>query len=306
MEFKMGMIIAPRNCTLEELRQVWHLADSSGFHRVSTSDHLREPRWDTGSCYEATAILTLLAAQTTNVRVGSRVFCIGYRNPAVLAQSAAAIDHASKGRLELGLGAGWYELEHLAFGMAFPPIRTRMEMLEEGVQIISSMLNQGETTFTGKHYRVDKAACSPRPVQKKVPIWIGGIGERHTLRIAASYADGWAGPDMVPAVYQHKLQVLDRWCEKAGRDPSEIERVPSLGFYMGTDSADAIKKRGFFSDQWRRRDTRSGLFGTPSEVVDLIGEYSNVGAHGLTLDLKAPFDLDALQAFVEEVMPAFA
>lgn len=313
MKLKIGIHAVAHDDTLEDLRRVWRMADSSGFHWLSTNDHFYSSSpWargdNTGPCFEATAIMAAMAAETKNVRVGDLVLCMGYRNPAVLAKTAITIDHVSNGRLELGLGAGWHETEHAAYGIPFPPVRTRMEMLEEGIQIVKSMLTQQETTFIGKHFRVEQALSVPRPVQEKPRVWIGGSGERRTLRIAARYADGWnMGSDGGTVEdYRRKIQVLDGWCETEGRDPAEIERSVVVAFYMGTDAADARRKSRAFPDQWRCRNEIGGLFGTPGEVVDLIGAYVDAGAQGVNLELEAPYDWEALQAFVEEVMPAFS
>ena len=178
MTIKLGMHSGPQNCTYEELRRLWHIADSSGFYWVSIWDHFYDnPSPDgSGPCFEAVSTLMALAAETRNVRVGSLVFCMGYRHPAVLAKAAVTIDHVSNGRLELGLGAGWFEMEYNAFGIPFPPVKTRLDALEEGVQVIRSMFAQEKTTFVGEHYQLTDAYCSPRPVQQPPRIWVGGGG----------------------------------------------------------------------------------------------------------------------------------
>ena len=303
----MGLHTIPQGSTIDELRRQWHIADCSGFDWVSVFDHLYPTETEKeGPCFEATALLGALATETRNVRVCCMVYCIGYRNPALLAKSAVTIDHLSNGRLELGLGAGWYEREHLASGIPFPPIQTRIEMLEEGVQIIKSMLEQEETTFIGKHYKVERVPSYPRPVQDKVKIWIGGLGERYTLRIVARYADCWNSPWVPPEVYRRKLQVLEGWCAKAERNLGEIERSINIGFYMGANDLEARRKPELFPKEWQAREEKGGVWGTPSEVVDLMGQYADAGVQGFDIGVKAPIDWDALQAFIEEVMPAFS
>ena len=146
-----------------------------------------------GPQYEGISMMTALAAETTNVRVGCLVFGMGYRNPAVLAKAAVTIDHISNGPLELGVGAGWYELEHPSYGPS-PPMGVRRDVLEEGVQVIRSMLSQKSTTLEGNHFQVEDAYSSPAPVQKSPRVWVGGLGERRTLRIVARHADGWNAP----------------------------------------------------------------------------------------------------------------
>ena len=164
---KFGIHSGPQNCTYEELRRVWHVADSSGFHQVSIWDHFYDdPSPDgSGSCFESISTLAALASETRNVRVAALALCVGYRHPAVLAKAAVTIDHISNGRLELGLGAGWVEREYHAFGIPFPSASARLDMLEEGIQIIKSMLGNRATTFQGNHFQVENAFCEPKPVQ---------------------------------------------------------------------------------------------------------------------------------------------
>ncbi|MEE9199636.1 MAG: TIGR03560 family F420-dependent LLM class oxidoreductase [Dehalococcoidia bacterium] len=310
MPLRIGLHAGPQDCTYQDLRRLWRIADSSGFYWVSVWDHFYEnPTVDgKGDCYEGIAIKAALAAETTNVRVGSLVFCIGYRNPALLAKAAATIDHISNGRLELGIGAGWYELEYLAYGYPFPPLKTRMDMLEEGAQIISSMFTQQGTTFHGEHYSVDNAYCFPPPVQKNPRLWIGGLGEKRTLRITARYGGGWNAAYVSPQVYQAKSQVLDRWCEVEDRDPAQIQRSVNVAFYMGADEAGVQGKRREFQQVWKDEpeELRSGvLLGTYKEAIEQVGAYVDVGVTDLNIAMRAPFDFDALQRFIEDVMPAF-
>ena len=223
MTLKLGIHTGQQECSYDDLRRVWRLADSTGFYWVSIWDHFYEqPMRDSkGDCFEGVAIMSALAAETTNVRVGSLVFGMAYRYPAVLAKAAATVDHVSGGRLELGLGAGWYELEHTTFGIPFLPVRDRMDVMEEGVQIIKTLLTEGSVTFEGKHFQLENANCFPMPVQRPPRVWVGGRGERRTLRIAARYADGWNVPYISPEEYAHKIGVLDRWCDVEDRDPAE-------------------------------------------------------------------------------------
>lgn len=310
MSFNLGIHTGQQDCSYEDLRRVWRLADSSGFYWVSIWDHFYEnPTVDgKGPCFEGVSIMTALAAETRRVRVGSLVFCMGYRHPALLAKAAVTVDHVSNGRLELGIGAGWYELEHQAFGIPFPPIRERMDKLEEGVQIIKSMLTDETTTFMGKHFQVEEANCFPRPVQTPPRVWVGGNGEQRTLRIAARHADGWNAPYISPEAYKHKIGVLDGWCEKEKRDPKALTRTVNVGFWMGATQAEARAERQRYNDQYgARAEERGGgmLFGTPREAVERVGQYIEAGAQGLNIALRAPFNWDALQSFAEEVVPAY-
>lgn len=300
MSIKLGVHSGQQDCSYEELRKIWHLADTSGLYWVSVWDHFYEApyRDGTGNCFEATATMAALAAETRNVRVGCLVFCMGYRNPGILAKSAATIDHISGGRLELGIGGGWHEAEHQAFGIPFRPVKERLDILEESVQIIRSLLTTEKTSFNGHYFKFEDAYCNPKPLQQSPRIWIGGRGETRTLRIVAKYADGWNAAYISAEDYQKKSKVLDQWCDVENRDPKSIQRNVNVHFQMGANKISAQKKRESFQGQ-------EALYGTPAEAIDQIGEYTKAGAEGLNIALRAPFDWDALQAFMEDVVPHF-
>src|SRR5262249_38824717 len=192
-----GVHTGPQNCRLDELRTVWRLADRSGFQWVSIWDHFYPamimPSDAQGPCFEAVSIMTALAAETKNVRVGSLVYCMAYRHPAVLANAMVTVDHVSGGRMELGLGAGWSQIEVDAYGIPFLPIKDRLGQLERRNRIIGGLFTEEVTTFKGKHYQVTEARCEPKPLTRP-RLWIGGMGEKRLLRIAARYADGWNTP----------------------------------------------------------------------------------------------------------------
>lgn len=310
MALRIGMHTGIQDVSYSDLRKLWQIADSNGFYWVSVWDHFYEnPTQDGKSpCFEAATTMAAIAAETQNVRIGCLVMAIGYRNPALLAKATVTIDHISNGRVEMGIGGGWYEMEFLAYGYPFPPIKTRLDQLEEGAQIIRSMLHNESTTFHGQHFSVDNAYLFPRPVQAHPRLWIGGLGEKRTLRIAARYADGWNAAYVAPEVYAAKNQVLDTWCDKEDRDPASITRSVNLGFYMGTNEADAIRKKEDVESAWADDPAyKPGgmLFGTADQVQDRIGQYVDIGATDLNIAFRAPFDFDAVQSFIEDVMPAF-
>ncbi len=326
MVLRIGLHTGPQHCTYDELSSLWRRADDSGFYWISVWDHFYESptRDGKGACFEAVSIMTALAAETRNVRVGCLVFCAGSRNPALLVKSAITIDHVSNGRLEFGLGFGPWEPEYRAFGYTYPPMKTRMDMVEEAAQISASMFRHEKTDFEGEHFTVRNAYCFPRPVQTPPRLWIAGVGEKRILRMVAKYADGWNVTYVSPEIFQAKSRVLDRWCEVEGRDPASIRRSVNLGFYMGVDELSANRKREEFESFWRFGESgaferaardfdeeftqlRGGmLLGTKNEVIDRMGEYVEAGVTDLNISMRAPFDLEAFQVFVEEVMPAFA
>ena len=307
-----GVHTGPQNCSYDDLRQVWHLADRSGFHWLSIWDHFYpatiDPSDVRGPCFEAISTMTALAAETTRARIGSLVYCMAYRHPAVLAKAMATVDHISGGRMELGLGAGWSQIEFDAYGIPFLPIKDRLDQLEEGVQIIRSMFAEETTTFSGKHYRITDARCEPKPLQKRPRIWIGGQGEKRLLRMTAKYADGWSVPFISPEQYARKNQILTQWCGKEARRPQDVVRSINVGLAIGRNEAEARRKRERLEEQFgvALAVLEPGmLIGTPQQVTDRIGEYVAAGADWIILALRGPFDVEGLQVFIDEVLPAF-
>ena len=307
---KFGIHTGQQDVAYDELRKLWRLADSSGFSWVSVWDHFYDvPYVDGGSpVFETVAIMTALAAETENVRVGCLVASAGFRSPAVLAKAATTVDHVSGGRATLGLGAGWYAKEYEAFGYDFPGPKQRLDMLEESVQIVQGLLTQSRTTFEGAHYQVRDAQFNPKPVQAKLPVWIGGAGERRTIPMAARYADGWNVAYISAEALAHKSAVLDQSCERIGRDPAELERSINVGFYINADAGEAERSRDEFYRVWSSmppgRDAGM-LFGTPDQVIEQIGRYVDTGVDLINIALRPPYDWEALQAFIEDVLPAF-
>ncbi len=308
MALKLGLQTGQQDCTYEELRRLWRLADESGFYWISIWDHHFESPPVNGQrpAFETVAIMSALALETTNVRVGCLVFSPAYRNPGLIAKSVTTIDHLSGGRAEIGLGAGWHEPEYKAFGFDFPRPGVREDQLEETAQVVRMMLHEGKATFDGAHFQMVDAFNEPRPLQDKMRIWIGGAGEKRTIPAAAKYADAWNGAYVAPDVFARKLTIVGAACEAIGREPSSMDNAVNLGFYMGTDEKSADAKRGQLP--WGKNDPRyhGQILGTAPEAIARIGEYIDAGAQQINLAMRAPFDWEAFQAFIEEVMPAFS
>jgi F420-dependent oxidoreductase-like protein len=304
---KFGLQTGQQDCTYEELRNLWRLADNSGFHWISIWDHHFEspPAGGQRPAFETVAIMSALALETTNVRVGCLVFSSAYRNPGIIAKAATTIDHLSNGRVEIGLGAGWHEPEYKAFGIDFPRPGLREDMLEETAEIVRQMLHQGEANFQGQHYQMDHAYNVPAPIQEHMPIWIGGAGEKRTIPAAAKYADAWNGAYVAADVFARKLEVVANACQAIDRDPATMGNAINLGFYMGVNEKEADIKRNNLP--WGPEDPRyhGQILGTPDQAVDQIGQFVKAGAQQINLAMRAPFDIDATQAFIEQVMPAF-
>ena len=312
MAMTFGIHIGHMGGPIDEMRKLWRFADTMGFDWFSVSDHFQEspPRGGDLDCFEGIATLTAAAVETKRVRLGSGVYCVVYRNPALLAKSLTTIDHLSGGRVDCGLGAGWHEIEASAYGYDFPRIGVREDMLEEYAQIMRMLLDPEtrRSNFQGQHFRLENAPNNPKPLQPRVPIWIGGRGEKRTLRAAARYADGWNGAYIGPEEWRKKSNVLGDWCEQERRDPKTILRSVNLGFYMGADANGAARGEKTFRQHWGPRgDERSGwLLGTPKPVMDMVAAFRDAGCARLNIAFReGPYDWDALRAFAEEVLPAF-
>jgi alkanesulfonate monooxygenase SsuD/methylene tetrahydromethanopterin reductase-like flavin-dependent oxidoreductase (luciferase family) len=248
---------------------------------------------DDAACLEAVAMHAALACSTNKVRCGSLVYSIGYRHPAVLAKAITAIDQLSGGRAEMGLGSGWAQVEYDAYGFPFPSAKVRLDQLEEGMQCLRGLLHDDVTTFEGDYFKLTNARNEPRPIQTRLPIWVGGGGEKRTLKIAARYADGWNVPFISSDQFAHKNGVLDEHCAVVGRDPSEIKRAINVGLAFSEESLQ--QQFGKISEF-----VRPGvLVGSDDEMMEAIGRYVAAGADQVNIALRAPFDLDALQRFSE-------
>jgi F420-dependent oxidoreductase-like protein len=310
MKMTFGIHVGHLAGPMDELRRLWKFADDRGFDWFSVSDHFQEspPQGGDRDCFEAVATMSAAAVETTRVRIGCLVYCINYRNPGLLAKVLTTIDHLSGGRAQCGIGAGWHEIEYRTFGIPFASIGVREDQLEEYAQILRLLFHQPVSSFAGKHFQLNEARCLPRPVQDRLPIWIGGGGEKRTLRAVARYADGWNAPYLGPEEWQAKNAVLDRWCEQEGRDPDTIARTINVGFYMGADESAAARHEEKFKAHWGRETAeRSGfLRGTPAQALDMVAAYKEAGAQRLNIALReGPYDWEALDAFVEVVLPAF-
>ncbi len=305
---KFGLHIGQQNIDMDEMRRLWTWADRAGFDWADVWDHFYEapPVDGSGSCFEATACMSAIACETRNVRVGVLVLGMNYRHPAVLANTLATIDHLSGGRLEIGLGAGWHQMEYEAYGIPFRPIKERLDMLEEGVQVVRMLLTQERSDFQGQYYQLNNAACYPKPVQANPRIWVGGNGEKRTLRIAARHADGWNSPYTSPEEFKRLNGVLDQWCEKEGRDPASIERNINLSFHMAASPAHERKAEEEFKRTWGPATDamreRGVIIGTPDQAIERVKAYEEAGAKRVNIALRPPVDWDALLAWESDVI----
>ncbi len=285
-----GVHTGLQNTTVEELIDLWHRIESMGFEFISIWDHFYAADLTGGpNCLEAVSMHAALAANTTRVTCGSLVYSVGYRHPAVLAKAITSIDQLSGGRAAIGLGAGWSQLEYDAYGIPFPSVKTRLDQLEEAAACVRGLLRDETTTFDGAHFQLKDAKNEPRPIQRELPIWIGGGGEKRTLRIAARFADWWNVPFIAPEEFARKKGILVQHCEEVGRDPAAVR--PSINVGLAWREEDFEPQFGRM-----RMFVRPGvLTGSEDEVRDRVGQYVDAGAEQINIAIRAPWDLDGLE-----------
>jgi len=308
------------------MKRVCLEAERKGFDLFTVIDHFMAqfPLKDRdNNPLESWTTLAGLAAVTSRIRLGPLVSCYAYRRPTVLAKMATTIDIISNGRLVFGIGAGsshgWQVQEFKGFMGRFPPTRERLRGLEETVEICKGMFNNERTTYYGRLYKVDDVLNSPQPIQRPIPIMIGGGGERRTLRIAAKHADishlGFSGPTSDIKILDAKLSALRKHCEAVGRDYDEIRKSVSFVIFTGRTEAESEAKFGRFCDAiGMPRGSSWGPIrcGTPDKVASAIKEYvdKDLGLITCTFynfddtharDIDA--DLDDMNFFYDEVIP---
>ncbi|MBO64788.1 MAG: TIGR03560 family F420-dependent LLM class oxidoreductase [Acidimicrobiales bacterium] len=277
-------------------------AESTGWDGIWYADHFMPNEENVDQpIHEAWSILAAIAASVPRVRIGPLVAGNTYRNPALTAKIAATVDHISGGRVVLGLGAGWQENEHEKYGFEFSTVKGRLDRLDEAVEIVTSLLSNNRTNYQGDHYTILDAPLDPKPVQTKIPLMIGGGGRKRTLRTAAIHADEWNYWGM-PSDIAELCQVLDAHCDDVGRDPAEIERSACALMFIA-DNEEKLE---------RFRDTdfgRATIVGTPTEVIDIVGEYAEVGLDELIVPdfTFGPLERkkESMDLFIEQVAPAF-
>jgi F420-dependent oxidoreductase-like protein len=221
----LGIKLSPQDCTIEDLRAVWRIADEAGFDHLWGFDHFNPIFADVaGNVFEGMSLLAAMAEATSRVRIGLMVAGNTYRHPGVLAKMATTIDHLSGGRLEFGLGASGAEIEHTMLGIPFYTAGERIGRLGEALTVCRKLWTEEPASFNGRYYTLTNAVANPKPLQRPhPPIWVGGAGEKLTLRVVAEHADIWNVIGSVEEVVR-KAAVLDQHCADRGRDPAEIKR----------------------------------------------------------------------------------
>ncbi|MDP9117619.1 MAG: LLM class F420-dependent oxidoreductase [Actinomycetota bacterium] len=293
-------------------------AEAGPWESIWVYDHFHTvPVPSDEATHEAWSLMAAFAASTSRVRLGQMCTCMAYRNPAHLAKVAATIDVISGGRVEMGIGAGWYEHEWRAFGYGFPGAGARLGMLDEGVQIMRQMWRDGVATLDGTHYQVDGAIGRPLPLQEGgIPLWIAGGGEQKTLRIAAQYAD-YTNFDATPETFMHKSGVLAAHCRDIGRDFDSIVRSGNYNVVIGETEADVQDKLAWIRAHYtplvpadalaRYSDLfESGpLVGTVEQIVENLAAAREMGlTYAIGYFVDAAYDSSSIDLFAREVIPA--
>jgi F420-dependent oxidoreductase-like protein len=278
-------------------------AENAGFELVTVMDHFYQITpigKEEEPMLEAYSTLGALARETSRVRLATLVTGVTYRNPALVAKMVTTLDVISKGRMICGIGAAWNESEHIGYGFPFPPIRERMDRLDEALNIIKLMFTQERPSFSGTHYRIDRALNNPRPLQRGGPkIMVGGGGEKRTLRLVARYADmsHWFGP---LADIKRKIEILNRYCEEEGRDPGTITKT------MGSPVVLVENEGQVKTVMERMPPERRVMFqpATPEQAAEILQDFIAAGIEGFTFGnptLRTPDEFERARRLITAI-----
>jgi F420-dependent oxidoreductase-like protein len=280
-------------------------AERTGYDSLWVFDHFHTaPRMELETTFEAWSTMAALARETSRIRLGQMVTCNGYRPPALLAKMSSCIDVMSGGRLIVGIGAGWYQAEFEAYGYEFPDTPVRLRMLGEAVQVLKAMWTEDRASFQGSFYTLREAINEPKPVQRPhPPLWIGGGGEKVTLRLVARFADG-CNIGGEPEVLSHKLDVLRRHCEREGRDYDDILKTTNLWPIVG-DEKEVDRVVRWFSrvSGTPEESVRNPYVGPPELVAERIQRLVDLGFRYFCVFIPNCAEEGAIQGFAEEVIP---
>jgi F420-dependent oxidoreductase-like protein len=307
-QIRFGVHAGPQHSTYADYLRLWCEVEAMGYDWASVFDHFVPIQSDPlGPCFEGPTLLAAMAAHTSHLRCGMIVASVTYRHPAIVAKIAATLDHISGGRLEWGMGAGWWELEHQQYHVPLQTPARRIRMLGEAAHILKQLWTEPRSTFRGHYYELSDALSEPKPLQNPLPLWIGGEGEQLTLRVVAESADGWNAFMMPVEDYRRKLSVLAAHCESVRRDSADIRKALVFGLVTGETEAEASRRAegiaqafGVSVDVVRSRM----LVGTPEKIAEQLLVYAELGVGDFLVAARAPFDYQGLRLFIENVAPA--
>ena len=305
---RFGIQTSQQNVEWSSMLDLWKKAEAWGYDSLWNFDHFYPIFVDpNGPCLEGWTTLAALGQATSRVRIGHLVNGNTYRNPCVLAKMAATLDHVTNGRLNLGIGAGWFELEHNAFGLDFKTVRGRLDALDEACRILKGMFTGEPFSLKGKHYTIDNARGLPVPVQKPhPPIMIGGSGEKILLRIVAEHADMWNTSGDADRL-AHLVDVIRRHGDAVGRDTGQIEKTVMMPMcYGGGGEREKFMTQLIAGMQQCTPDEarRRIMMGSKDECLETVARYGKAGVTHFIFMAFQPVFPDELQAFAEDVAPA--
>ncbi len=305
---RFGIQTGQQNVSWADLVDLWQKADGWGYDSLWAFDHFY-PIFTgiEGPCLEGWSLLGALAQATTKARIGHLVTGATYRHPCITAKAAVTVDHISAGRANLGIGAGWFEDEHRSFGIDYKTVLGRLEGLEESCQIIKGMFTGEKFTLHGKHYSVTDAFGNPQPVQQGgVPIMIGGEGKRVLLRIVAQYADMWNAMG-TPEKIADLIETIARHGDAVGRDTSVIEKTLMMPLCYTDDTERQNAIAGLVAavrETTPEEGRKMGMIGGKQECLDRIAAFRKAGITHFIFMSFSPYNVDEMQAFIEDVAPA--
>ncbi|MDH6243080.1 LLM class F420-dependent oxidoreductase [Mycobacterium sp. OTB74] len=309
-------------------QQHWHVmrdlaahADAGAWDSLWVYDHFHTVPLPTAEAtHEAWSLMSAYAASTSRIKLGQMCTAMSYRNPVYLAKVAATVDVISGGRVQMGIGGGWYEHEWRAYGYGFPSAGVRLGRLDEGVQIMRDAWRDGSVSFDGKYYQVDGAIVQPKPLQDNgIPMWIAGGGEKVTLRIAAKYAQ-YTNFTSEAAGFAHKSQVLEEHCRDLGTDYDAIVRSANFNVIVGESDADvqariarikerqvAVADENAVAAMLKTLTSPDSPTGTTDQVIEKLRQIRDLGCeYAIIYFPEAAYDTSGIEAFEREVIPALS
>lgn len=319
--WRLDLVDIPPERHWEVMHGLASYADDSAWDSIWVYDHLHTVPMPTNEAtHEAWTLMSAYAASTSRVKLGQMCTAMSYRNPAYLAKVAATVDVISGGRVQMGIGGGWYEHEWRAYGYGFPPAGVRLGRLDEGVQIMRDAWQHGTATLDGKHYQVNGAIVQPKPLQDNgIPLWIAGGGEQKTLRIAAKYAQ-YTNYTAEPEAFAHKSEILAKHCRDVGTDFDAIVRSANFNAVVGESEADVKDRLTRVRDRIVRivpeaaadamltmASSPDAASGTPDQVIERLQRMRDLGCgYAICYFPDAAYDRSGIELFAREVIPALS
>ena len=305
---KFGVMVGQHGFSYHDIKEVCAACEQMGYTHFWLVDHFMpyNQSVDTRApMLECWSTLSALSVEFKKIRLGPLVTCASYRNPSLLSKICATVDQISQGRLELGIGAGWFKEEFERFGFPFDEFDVRVKKLEEAVQIIKAMWSKEEATFEGLFYRVKNALCYPKPVQRFPKIWIGAEKNK-MLKVAAKLADNWNFASDINRYtleeYAKKVEIFEKHCKELGKNPASIEKSVLTKLFIA-ESAESLRSKA--SKMGIKIDSHPALTGTPDECTKTLEAYEDLGVSHFVFAIEHKRSLSELELFSKLVMPSF-